>query len=85
MVLEKEGIRNQLYKSRQELSEFASTIREGKFKREIELVLEFLRNAGSDRFEEVFFGLNELDIMEWDYRFENLTALWHQEFIVFID
>jgi hypothetical protein len=60
-------------------------MREGKFRREMEFLLEFLQDASSERFEEVFSGLNELEVMEWDYRLEELLYLSHQEFVPFSD
>jgi hypothetical protein len=71
-VLEKEWARHQLCHLRHDLSEFASTIREGIFTSEIERVLEFLQDGCSDRFEEVFSRLSELEILEWDYRMADL-------------
>jgi hypothetical protein len=60
-------------------------MREGKFRREMELLLEFLQDASSERFEEVFLGLNELDVMEWDYRLAEVVYLSHLEFVPFND
>ena len=85
MVLEKEWIRDQLCSSWHELSEYASTLQDGKFRSEIELILPFLQDASSDRFEEVFSGLNELEVMEWDYRFAELMHLWRLELVGFND